>query len=73
MAPVVEILKVIGKRIAMAPTGPKPGRTPTNVPSTEPTKQKKRLFGCRAMEKPYKRLFSVSKNYLLLPSEHASR
>jgi hypothetical protein len=45
MAPVVEILKVIGSRMAMAPTGPIPGSTPTSVPNIEPIKQKKRFSG----------------------------
>src|SRR5512137_1195947 len=60
MAPVVLSLNVIGRSMAMAPTGPMPGNTPTSVPRTEPTKQKKRFSGVRAMEKPYKRLCSVS-------------
>jgi hypothetical protein len=72
MAPVAGILKVIGKRIAIAPTGPIPGSTPTSVPSTEPTKQKKRFCGSRAILNPYRRLFSVSRRYLLLPSQYAS-
>jgi hypothetical protein len=53
MAPVVEILKVTGRRIAIAPTGPIPGKTPTRVPNKEPKKQKKRFSGCRAIENPY--------------------
>jgi hypothetical protein len=32
-------VKVIGSRMATAPVGPMPGRTPTSVPSRTPTKQ----------------------------------
>jgi hypothetical protein len=38
-----EIPIVIGRRIAIVPTGPIPGRTPINVPRNTPTRQKKRF------------------------------
>jgi hypothetical protein len=45
MDPVVEILKVMGRRIDMAPTGPIPGSTPTRVPRIDPMKQYIRFSG----------------------------
>ena len=43
---------VDGRSSAIAPTGPMPGRTPTMVPTSTPTKQASRLAGVRAMPKP---------------------
>jgi hypothetical protein len=37
------IPKVTGKRMAIVPTGPIPGRTPINVPMKTPIKQNRRL------------------------------
>jgi len=61
-----DILKVAGKRMDMAPTGPIPGSTPTSVPINTPRKQKKILAGCSPTEKPYMRLSSIS-NTLFSP------
>jgi hypothetical protein len=52
MAPVEGSLKVIGKRIDIAPTGPIPGKTPTRVPTKLPKKQNNKLSGWSAIEKP---------------------
>ena len=43
--------KVVGSRIEMVATGPKPGITPTRVPIRTPIKQKKRFMGSSAREK----------------------
>jgi hypothetical protein len=48
----------------MEATGPIPGRTPTSVPIKAPTKPCRRLTGCKAIEKPYNKLLSVSTNDL---------
>jgi hypothetical protein len=45
IAEIGDIRKVAGKRIDIAPTGPIPGRTPTNVPNETPTKQNRILAG----------------------------
>jgi hypothetical protein len=47
-----DIRNVTGKRIDIAPIGPIPGRTPTNVPTKHPTKQNKRFSGWSPIEKP---------------------
>jgi len=52
IAAVGDIWKVTGNRMAIAPTGPIPGRTPIRVPNKAPKKQDIRLMGCRATEKP---------------------
>ena len=36
----------------MAPTGPKPGRTPTSVPMSAPRKAQKRFMGWRVTPNP---------------------
>ena len=46
------ILNVNDSKNAIAPTGPKPGNTPTSVPTTEPIKQKSKFVGVSATEKP---------------------
>jgi hypothetical protein len=46
------ILKVVGNRIAMAPVGPIPGKTPIRVPIKTPMKQYKMFAGMRATENP---------------------
>jgi hypothetical protein len=45
-------VNVEGRRSAIAPTGPMPGRMPTMVPIRTPRKQAKRLVGCSATAKP---------------------
>lgn len=52
MAPVEDTLNDIGRRIDIAPTGPIPGKTPTKVPNNAPKKQKSKLSGWIAIEKP---------------------
>jgi len=52
MAAVGGIWKVAGKRMAIAPTGPIPGRTPMRVPNKAPKKQNMRFTGWRPTEKP---------------------
>jgi hypothetical protein len=61
-----DILKVAGKRIDIAPTGPIPGRTPTSVPIKTPRKQYAIFVGSSPIEKPYKRLVKTSINLLFL-------
>jgi hypothetical protein len=56
----------MGKRMAMVPTGPIPGRTPISVPIKTPRKQKVRLRGCRTTFKPAIRLLKKSKSQHLL-------
>jgi hypothetical protein len=46
------ILNVRGRRIAMEAAGPRPGKTPINVPRNTPIKQKRRLNGVRRTENP---------------------
>src|SRR3989442_12427953 len=48
-----ESANVEGRRSAIAPTGPMPGRIPTIVPMITPMKQAKRFTGVRATPKPY--------------------
>src|SRR5581483_7616582 len=54
------ILKVSESRNATAPTGPRPGNTPTRVPTSDPTKQKNRLVGVSATENPRATLVRMS-------------
>ena len=44
----------------MAPTGPKPGNTPTKVPTNAPKKQNSRLIGVNATANPTPTLVSRS-------------
>jgi hypothetical protein len=44
---------VTGKRIAIAEVGPKPGSTPTRVPSNEPINTISRLDGVITSLKPF--------------------
>ena len=46
------ILNVNDSKNAIAPTGPKPGSTPTSVPTRDPRKQKSKFVGVSATEKP---------------------
>src|SRR5689334_10756381 len=54
------ILNVNESKKATAPTGPNPGNTPTRVPTTEPRKQKSKLVGVSATEKPSATLLKIS-------------
>jgi hypothetical protein len=54
------ILNVMGRSRDIAPTGPKPGRTPTKVPRNTPIKQANRLAGAKLTEKPYSMSVRVS-------------
>src|SRR6266540_354818 len=47
--------KVIGSSIAMVATVPMPGRTPTRVPTSAPSRQNKMLYGWAATPKPIAR------------------
>jgi len=49
-----------GRRRATVSAGPRPGRTPTAVPSRTPSSAKPRLAGCAAMSRPSKRSANVS-------------
>src|SRR5439155_5568567 len=51
---------VSGKRIAMAAVGPSPGRTPTSVPRSEPTKAMNRFVGVSAAANPFARCGKTS-------------
>jgi hypothetical protein len=54
MAFIGDVLNVIGKRSAIVPDEPIPGRTPINVPIKTPKKQRSKLFGSKITEKPKK-------------------
>ena len=54
------ILKVKGSNIAMVVTGPRPGSTPTRVPSVAPIQQYKMLLGVSATPKPTLKLCRMS-------------
>ena len=43
---------VMGNSMATAVAGPMPGKTPTAVPSAQPTKDHNRLMGVPAVAKP---------------------
>ena len=58
--------KVIGSSMAMVATGPRPGSTPTAVPSSTPMKQYMRLNGLSAVAKPSPRSPSSSMGETLL-------
>jgi hypothetical protein len=47
--------KVKGSIKAIVTVGPKPGRTPTTVPTSAPMKQATRFTGVRELMKPFKR------------------
>jgi hypothetical protein len=51
---------VTGRRMAMVPTGPIPGRTPIRVPTKTPRKQNMRLSGCKATLNPAMKLAQKS-------------
>src|SRR5438094_548312 len=52
MAPAGFMLKVSGRSIAIVAGGPSPGRIPTTVPRSTPTKHQKRLAGSSATANP---------------------
>jgi hypothetical protein len=52
MAPVASSVNVSGIRIAVPAAGPRPGRTPISVPSTQPASAKARFAGVSAEAKP---------------------
>src|SRR5690349_8361928 len=47
---------VIGSSMAMVATGPTPGSTPINVPSSTPRKQNRTLVSVKATDRPRPRL-----------------
>ena len=49
-------VKVTGNSMAMVATGPRPGSTPTRVPSSAPIRQNNRFCGDSARSKPKARL-----------------
>src|SRR5690606_10968845 len=57
---VMSTLAVIGSSMATVVAGPMPGKTPTAVPSAQPTKAHSRLVSDSAVSKPCSRAFSVS-------------
>src|SRR4051794_14813559 len=50
---------VSGSRIEIVASGPMPGRTPTMLPISTPTKHQSRLWGSSATPKPYQRSVSA--------------
>ncbi len=46
------IRKVSGRSMAIVAGGPRPGMTPTTVPSTTPRKHHSRFIGCSATANP---------------------
>ncbi len=61
--------KVRGRSKAIAATGPNPGKTPVNVPTNTPIKQKTRFKGFDAMINPFA-IFSKNPN-VVNPQEPA--
>src|SRR5215204_4570751 len=51
---------VIGSSIAMVATGPMPGNTPIRVPTSAPTRHRRRFCGVAATLMPNHRLFRSS-------------
>jgi hypothetical protein len=43
---------VTGSRIAIVADGPRPGRTPTSMPTSTPIRQNRRLVGSSTTPKP---------------------
>src|SRR5262245_20390963 len=52
--------KVSGSSMAMVAMGPMPGRTPTSVPISAPTKAKSKFIGVMATPKPMARFWTIS-------------
>src|SRR5260364_56303 len=52
--------KVIGSSIATVAMVPMPGSTPTNVPTSAPTRQSSKLIGLKATAKPCARFWNRS-------------
>ncbi len=69
MDEVTSNLNVMGSNRAIVPTGPIPGKTPTTVPRTVPTKAKKRFIQERETLKPIKILWNI---FDFTPSFYAS-
>src|SRR6478752_2108685 len=66
---------VIGSSMATVATVPMPGSTPTNVPTSAPSRQKPILYGWAATEKPSARLArsSLMTFNLLVPGPKLKR
>src|SRR5712691_4481314 len=60
MAPAGFMLKVSGSSIAIVAGGPSPGRIPTTVPRSTPTKHQNRLAGSSATANPFRRPARIS-------------
>jgi len=60
MPPTGPKAKLAGSNMDIVAIGPRPGRTPTNVPTTQPTKQKVRIWGWKTTPKPKNRLWMTS-------------
>src|SRR6266852_1237090 len=60
MAPAGFMLKVSGRSIAIVAGGPSPGRIPTTVPRSTPTKHQSRLAGSSATANPFRRPAMIS-------------
>src|SRR3954462_5281477 len=59
-APPVGMEKVSGSRRLMVARGPRPGRSPTSVPTVQPIAQNMRFCSVSAWLKPNARLFRIS-------------
>src|SRR5687768_9757373 len=57
---VTSTLAVMGSSMATATAGPMPGRTPTAVPSTQPTKAHSKFAGVMAVAKPCRSALRMS-------------
>ena len=66
MAPVGCMPNVTGSSIATVAIVPMPGSTPTNVPTSAPTRHKSRLFGDTATCSPIARLAKISIAYPMI-------
>src|SRR5262249_19261825 len=64
--------KVIGSNIAMVATVPMPGRTPTRVPTSAPSRQNRMLYGLAATWKPIQR-FARSSDMMTHPHSEEAR
>src|SRR3972149_599859 len=60
MAEVGGILKVTGMRMATPFAPPRPGKTPTMVPTKSPATNTRMLNGVRAIPRPATRLYNAS-------------
>src|SRR5262249_31633844 len=64
--------KVMGSNIAMVATVPMPGRTPTKVPTSAPSRQNRMLYGLAATWKPIQR-FARSSDMMTHPHSEEAR